>query len=77
MPTRQPFDRAAAEVTSLGPQDSVDPGTAIALAALVMHLPNVGQQLRIGDCTGAHQALAPGARAGRRDLEHGMHRLHR
>ncbi|WFU14539.1 hypothetical protein [Bradyrhizobium sp. CB3481] len=43
MPSHQALDPATADVTSLRPQDSMDPGTATMLAALAMDLPDLGQ----------------------------------
>jgi hypothetical protein len=39
----QAFDPATAGATSLRPQDSMEPWAAIALAAVVMDLPDLGQ----------------------------------
>jgi hypothetical protein len=55
IPPHQSFDPAAAGATSLRPQGGMDPGTAVALAAVVMDLPDLGKEGGIGGCTCAHR----------------------
>ncbi|WP_167771709.1 hypothetical protein [Bradyrhizobium niftali] len=55
----------------------VNPGAAIALAAITMDLPDLGQQRGIGGCVGAHRTLAPSVIARRRHLEYGTHQPYR
>lgn len=57
-------------------QGGVNPRTAIVLAAVVMDLPDLGQQHSIGACTGAHVARAKRNSRPARPRA-GAHQLHR
>jgi hypothetical protein len=75
--THHPLDPAAAGATALPPQDGMDAGTTVAAAAVLMDLPDCGQERGIGGCTDARRAITPGVIASRRDLEHSAHQPHR
>lgn len=76
VPVHQPLDPATACATSL-PVHGMDAGTAVAPAAVLMDLPDRGQEAGIGFGPLTHRAIAPDVIAGRRDLEHGTHQPYR
>lgn len=77
VPVHQPFDPATAGATTLPAQDGMDPVTAVAPTAVLMDLPDRGQERGIGFGPLTQGAIAPGVKAGWRDLEHGAHQPYR
>jgi len=73
----QPLEPATAGATSLVAQDGMDARTAVTPAAVLMDLPDRGQEAGIGFGPLTDRAITPGVIAGRRDLEHGTDQPHR
>lgn len=65
VPVHQPFDPATAGATTLPAQGGMDAGTAIASAAALMDLADLGQERGICFCPLTHRAIAPGVIASR------------